>query len=38
MLHIIASGVSTALILEDDVDWDIDIKEQIALISDNIET
>ncbi|RVX68999.1 hypothetical protein B0A52_08066 [Exophiala mesophila] len=34
--HIAASGLSTALILEDDVDWDINIKEQMGLISDNI--
>ena len=34
--HIVASGLSTALILEDDVDWDINIKEQMSLISDNI--
>lgn len=34
--HSVASGFSTALILEDDVDWDINIKEQMGLISDNI--
>jgi hypothetical protein len=36
--YVIASGFSTAFIIEDDVDWDVDIKDQIRLISDNVRT
>ncbi|KAI1281397.1 glycosyltransferase family 25 protein [Xylaria sp. FL0933] len=34
--HIIASDLETAFIVEDDVDWDVRIKEQMKLISDNV--
>ena len=34
--YIIASGLETAFIVEDDVDWDVRIKDQIQLISDNV--
>lgn len=33
---VIASGPETALIIEDDVDWDVEIKSQMRLVSDNI--
>ncbi|EXJ63171.1 hypothetical protein A1O7_03617 [Cladophialophora yegresii CBS 114405] len=33
---VIASGLETAFIVEDDVDWDVRIKDQIKLISDNV--
>ena len=31
--HVVESGMETALILEDDVDWHINVKEQFALFS-----
>ncbi|KAI9765215.1 MAG: hypothetical protein M1840_007707 [Geoglossum simile] len=31
--HVIESGVETAVILEDDADWHVNIKEQFALLS-----
>ncbi|KAI0424416.1 glycosyltransferase family 25 protein [Xylaria sp. FL1042] len=34
--YVIASGLETAFIVEDDVDWDVRIKEQMKLISDNV--
>lgn len=34
--HVVQSGFDTALILEDDVDWDITLKDQIRLISDAV--
>lgn len=33
---VIASGPETALIIEDDVDWDVEIKSQMRLVSDNV--
>lgn len=33
---VVASGISSALIVEDDVDWDIDIKASMKLVSDNV--
>ncbi len=33
---VIASGFETAFIVEDDVDWDVRIKEQVKLISDHV--
>lgn len=36
MKFVIASGFSTALIVEDDVDWDVNLKYQIQLVSDNV--
>ncbi|QDS69952.1 hypothetical protein FKW77_002426 [Venturia effusa] len=33
--HIIMSGLTTTLILEDDVDWDVRIKQQMQLVADN---
>ncbi|KAH8647793.1 hypothetical protein BX600DRAFT_503160 [Xylariales sp. PMI_506] len=33
---VIASGFETALIVEDDLDWDVRIKEQMALVSDGV--
>ncbi|ETI22962.1 hypothetical protein G647_04757 [Cladophialophora carrionii CBS 160.54] len=33
---VIASGFETTFIVEDDVDWDVRIKDQIKLISDNV--
>jgi hypothetical protein len=34
--YVIASDLETAFIVEDDVDWDVRIKRQIQLISDNV--
>ncbi|OAG43374.1 hypothetical protein AYO21_02311 [Fonsecaea monophora] len=34
--YIIAAGFETAFIVEDDVDWDVRIKWQVQLVSDNI--
>lgn len=34
--YVIASGFETAFIVEDDVDWDVRIKDQIQLVSDNV--
>ncbi|KXJ84818.1 hypothetical protein Micbo1qcDRAFT_181341 [Microdochium bolleyi] len=34
--HFISSDLETALILEDDVDWDLRIKDQMRLVSDNV--
>ena len=34
--YVIASGLETAFIVEDDVDWDVRLKQQIKLISDNV--
>ncbi len=34
--YVIENDFETALILEDDVDWDLSIKEQMQLISDNV--
>ncbi|ETS86986.1 hypothetical protein PFICI_00814 [Pestalotiopsis fici W106-1] len=34
--YIIASGFETALVVEDDVDWDVRIKQQMTLVSDNL--
>jgi GR25 family glycosyltransferase involved in LPS biosynthesis len=34
--YVIASGLETAFIVEDDVDWDVRIKQQVPLISDNV--
>jgi hypothetical protein len=34
--HVVLSSYSTALILEDDVDWDVRILEQTKLLSDNV--
>lgn len=34
--HVITSRAKTAFIVEDDVDWDIRLKDQIRLISDNV--
>jgi hypothetical protein len=34
--YVILSGFSTAFIIEDDVDWDVRIKDQIKLVSDNV--
>ncbi|KAJ9615752.1 hypothetical protein H2200_001829 [Cladophialophora chaetospira] len=33
---VIASGFETAFIIEDDVDWDLRIKSQMQLVSDNV--
>ncbi|KAI1767302.1 glycosyltransferase family 25 protein [Hypoxylon sp. FL1150] len=33
---VIASDLETALIVEDDVDWDVRIKAQMSLVSDNV--
>ncbi|KIW71679.1 hypothetical protein PV04_03817 [Phialophora macrospora] len=33
---VIASGFESAFIVEDDVDWDVRIKDQVKLISDNV--
>ena len=34
--YVIENDFDTALILEDDVDWDLSLKEQMQLISDNV--
>ncbi|KAI1118176.1 glycosyltransferase family 25 protein [Nemania sp. NC0429] len=34
--YVVASGLETAFIVEDDVDWDVRIKDQMKLISDNV--
>ncbi|KAI0109253.1 glycosyltransferase family 25 protein [Nemania sp. FL0031] len=34
--YVVSSGLSSAFILEDDVDWDVRIKEQMRLLSDHI--
>jgi hypothetical protein len=34
--YVVSSSLDTVLILEDDVDWDINVKNQMALISDNV--
>ncbi|KAI3322963.1 glycosyltransferase family 25 protein [Xylariaceae sp. AK1471] len=34
--HVIATELETAFIMEDDMDWDVRIKDEIRLISDNI--
>ena len=34
--YVIASGISSALIVEDDVDWDVNVKTQMRLVSDNV--
>lgn len=34
--HVIASDLETALIVEDDVDFDVHLKDQIRLVSDNV--
>ncbi|CAG8955365.1 hypothetical protein HYFRA_00011349 [Hymenoscyphus fraxineus] len=34
--YVITNNLETTLIVEDDVDWDLNIKEQMRLISDNI--
>ncbi|KAK5632054.1 hypothetical protein RRF57_007768 [Xylaria bambusicola] len=34
--YVVTSGLTSAFIVEDDVDWDIRIKEQTKLISDNV--
>ncbi|KAK5111177.1 hypothetical protein LTR85_012226 [Meristemomyces frigidus] len=34
--HVVQSGIDTALILEDDVDWDVTLKVQIRLVSDAV--
>ncbi|OTB03761.1 glycosyltransferase family 25 protein [Hypoxylon sp. CI-4A] len=34
--YIVASELETAFIVEDDVDWDIRIKDQVRLVSDNV--
>ncbi|KAI1104098.1 glycosyltransferase family 25 protein [Jackrogersella minutella] len=34
--HVIASDLETAFIVEDDVDWDVQIKKEMRLVSDNI--
>ncbi|KXJ86585.1 hypothetical protein Micbo1qcDRAFT_179839 [Microdochium bolleyi] len=34
--HVVSSDLESALIVEDDVDWDLRIKHQMQLISDNI--
>jgi GR25 family glycosyltransferase involved in LPS biosynthesis len=34
--HMLESGVETALILEDDADWHVNIKEQMSLLSQNM--
>lgn len=33
---VVASGFSTALIIEDDVDWDVTLRTQMQLVSDNV--
>lgn len=33
---VITSGQETALIIEDDVDWDVEIKSEMRLVSDNV--
>ena len=35
-LDSVASDLDTAMIIEDDVDWDVAIKEQMPLISDAV--
>lgn len=35
---VVASGFETVLIVEDDVDWDVTIRDQMALLSDNVRT
>lgn len=34
--HVIQSGLDTALIVEDDVDWDLALKDQLLLVSDAV--
>ncbi|KAI1204920.1 glycosyltransferase family 25 protein [Annulohypoxylon truncatum] len=34
--YVIASDLETALIIEDDVDWDVRIKSEMRLVSDNV--
>ncbi|KAI8628892.1 glycosyltransferase family 25 protein [Xylariaceae sp. FL1651] len=34
--HVIASGLASAFIVEDDVDWDVRLKDQMRLVSDNV--
>ncbi|KAI0120384.1 glycosyltransferase family 25 protein [Hypoxylon sp. NC0597] len=34
--YVVASGLETAFIVEDDVDWDVRIKSEMSLVSDNI--
>jgi hypothetical protein len=34
--YAVSSNLDTVLILEDDVDWDVNVKKQMALISDNV--
>lgn len=34
--YVIASDLETAFIVEDDVDWDVRIKEEMRLVSDNV--
>jgi hypothetical protein len=33
---VVASGFPTALIIEDDVDWDVTLRDQMRLVSDNV--
>lgn len=33
---VVQSGLETALIFEDDVDWDLEVKDQMRLVSDNV--
>lgn len=33
---VVTSGFETALIIEDDVDWDVTIRDQMRLVSDNV--
>ncbi|OTA69521.1 glycosyltransferase family 25 protein [Hypoxylon sp. EC38] len=34
--YVVASGLETAFIVEDDVDWDVRIKSEMSLVSDNV--
>ncbi|KAI1393976.1 glycosyltransferase family 25 protein [Hypoxylon trugodes] len=34
--YVVASGLETAFIVEDDVDWDVRIKTEMGLVSDNV--
>lgn len=34
--YVVTSGVETALVVEDDVDWDVRLRDQMRLISDNV--
>lgn len=33
---VVASGLESALIIEDDVNWDVTIREQMRLVSENL--